>query len=290
MRVFATIVVAAISMTASFVDASVGWDECKDSFAGGHKPTAAPSGSVFVCREKILGIAYDTKMITPAFSAYYLDHTKEEHLLPDHPRPSFYEDPDLQSLGVTQASTDSPAFNNSWNKGHNAPSKALSWTKTSKHATYTMANVAPQAGYFNQYPWEKLEASVTKWILNNKRSLYVITGVGYKDRSRPKRTADNIGLPDYYWKVVCDPQAKKSAGWAGPNIQGHHAVYPPMSVKDLQKQYQNSGKDGSLFDEDACKTSDLDTLYWAGIAGPTAALEEEMVAGHGGALRIRKQH
>ena len=259
---------------ATSADASVGWSDCRKSFAAGYH-AVAPHGAVAICRDSTLAIAYDPIMINPAFDAYFLDHTKERSLEPG--RDNFYEDPDLKSLGVTQASVESHAFNMSWNKGHLAPSHALSHTSASKHATYTMANVAPQAGHFNQGSWARLEDSTLDWITSNNRSLYVITGVGYKDRSRASRTDNGIAIPDYYWKIMCDKDAKKSVGFYGENIQGQHACGPAKKVKEIQTHYYGgaTGQYGDLFDNAHCKIDELDKSHWAGIGGPTDVQAEK---------------
>ena len=247
------------------VEASTGWGDCRGSFAG-LVPPAQPNGSVPICRASTIAISYDPSMINPIFSAYYLQPKLERNLLTG--RDTFYEDPDLKRLGIREPSTKSRAFNSSWNKGHLAPSHALSWSKDTKKATYTMANVAPQAARFNQSPWRRLEASIVNWITSNNKSAYVITGVGYKNLKRPRRTYDGVSVPDYYWTALCNSRDKKSAAWVGYNEAEKRAVMQPMAVTAFQSNFYGYPSNLNLFSDRDCNIRNLDTRYWAGIEGP----------------------
>ena len=244
----------ALLCTLSVVSATVGWDNCTNTFINGYEPHS-PSGAVKICRGGILAISYDVDMIDPAFSGYYITPDDVKSVVPG--RANFYEDPDLKSLGITQAKVDSDAFNTSWNRGHLCPSHAMSHTSFSKHTTYTMANVAPQEGYFNQHPWQELEQSVFDWIKDHK-ALYIITGVAYKDRSKARRTFDNIAVPDYYFKVVCDKESQQSVGVYGDNTDNNQGVSALERVKYIEDEIYG----GNLFPADACRTDHLDHSHW----------------------------
>ena len=262
-----SLVVASILLVCT-ASASIGWSDCRSAFPSEYYPVGPP-GAAAICRDGVLAIAYDPIMINPSHSSYFLDHKKEENLLPG--RSSFYEDPDLKELGITQAAYKSDAFNTSWNRGHLAPSHALSWTEESKKATYTMANVAPQAAVFNQQPWNHFESDIVGWVTENDRSLYVVTGVGYKDRSKPRRTFDGISVPDYYWKILCDKEAGKSAGWWGENTSDNDGLSAVTTVKDIEDNYfgtVSSGKqqeNAHLFPAE-CRIDTVDKSHWSGIA------------------------
>ena len=193
-------------------------------------------------------------MINPAYSAYYVTPEELKYTIPG--RSDFYEDPDLRALGITQASYRSDAFNTSWNRGHLCPNHIMSFGEVAKHATFTMANVAPQAAYFNQHPWNMLESDVFDWIKDNS-ALHMVTGVAYKDRSKARRTYDNISVPDYYFKVICDVEAGESAGFIGDTPAEEHDAMRMTTVREVEKIYG-----GWLLPGDACKIDSYDPSHW----------------------------
>jgi hypothetical protein len=189
-----------LALVATVAYASVGFSNCTSNLLNGYVPHQ-PTGAVQVCREGAIAISYDTVMINPAWSAYYITAQECDQTITG--RLSFYQDPDLKALGVTQASVDSEVFSDAWNRGHVAPSQIMSYSKVAKKAAYTMANIAPQAATFNQQPWNRLEGYVYNFIKTKRRNLYTVTGVAYKNRANPIRNY-TIAVPDYYWKVLCD--------------------------------------------------------------------------------------
>jgi DNA/RNA endonuclease G (NUC1) len=194
-------------------------------------------------------------MLTVGFSAYYVTPERVANLLPG--RDAFYEDPDLQAMGVAQAPVDSHAFNESWNRGHCAPSHIMSWSTESKQSCYTMANIAPQGGKFNQQTWAALEDHVAEWIGSSGNSLHIITGVAYKDRSNPARTFDNVGVPDYYFKVLCDVAHGQSVGFYGHNLDIiSEECHTPHPVSEVEALYG-----GALFPA-VCNPNSLNASHW----------------------------
>ena len=65
-----------------------------------------------------------------------------------------------------------------------------------------------------------------------------------------------MGVPDYYYKIMCDSDAKKSIAHLGHNRADDDKVYE-MSVADLEKMAGIT-----LFPADGCGTSEEDTEYW----------------------------
>ena len=254
----ATGVAAVCALVLLAADASVGFSNCTMHFANGFKPVE-PAGAVQICREGFLAISYDTVMVDPAWSAYYITYDDVKTSVPG--RDDFYEDPDLRKLGVTQAAVDSHAFNTTWNRGHLAPSHIMSHTAASKKSCYTMANIAPQGGYFNQQPWNRLEQQLFDWILKKRSSLHIITGVAYKSRSRAVKSY-GIAFPDYYWKVACDMDAGKSFGIYGNNVE-RGTLTGLVPVSEVEALYG-----GTLLPRDVCQTDQIDPLYWFTVKQP----------------------
>lgn len=233
--------------------AAIGFSNCTSNFASGFVPSQ-PSGAVQLCKDGAIAISYDVTMVDPAWSAYYITSAEASDLLPG--RNSFYLDPDLKQLGIKQAPVDSDAYNTSWNRGHLAPSHILSYSESTKRATYTMANVAPQAGTFNQQPWQRAEQKIVDWTASSGNDVYIITGIAYKSRANAQRSFDDIAVPDFYWTVLCDRANAQSVGIYGANIpSGSTSTF--YSVATIEGLYG-----GALFPSTSCRTTTFNSSHW----------------------------
>ena len=249
----ARVVLVGLCVFVGAVVASIGFDDCSKAFINGYVPHY-PSGAAKICREGEIAIAYDVDMVNPAYSAYYVTPADMKNHISG--RDSFYEDPDLKTLGITQAKVDSDAFNTSWNRGHCCPNNIMSFNEIAKKATFTMANVAPQAAYFNQHPWQYLENDVISWITNNY-ALHMVTGVAYKHRDSARRSYDNIAVPDYYFKVVCDVTNGESVGFVGDNNGDGEGTAEMRTVQDVEAIYG-----GYLLPFSTCNPHRVNTSHW----------------------------
>ncbi|MFY0604975.1 MAG: DNA/RNA non-specific endonuclease [Flavobacteriaceae bacterium] len=87
-----------------------------------------------------------------------------------------------------------------YDRGHLAPSKALSFSQEANDASFFMSNMSPQELNFNRGIWKKIEAAVYKWSQKSD-SLYVVTGPVLNT------VIDTIGenkvsVPSAYYKTV----------------------------------------------------------------------------------------
>ena len=150
------------------VRGEVGFRNCTAQFPGGggggatsFKPWA-PHGTVELCKAGVLAIAWDPATKNPQYAAYRI--TPEDLQNTISGRLDFHEDKDLESLKLKQPATDCDAFNYTWNRGHLGPNHILSYSASAKHATFTMANVAPQYYYWNQHVWMYTEMDIYDWV------------------------------------------------------------------------------------------------------------------------------
>jgi endonuclease G len=251
--------IAAAAMTvaalATPARASEGWSECTEMWVEAGWYPSEVEGAARVCRANTIAISYDTKMIDPAYSAYYVTPERVANLITG--RDTFYADPDLKAMGIVQAAYKSDAFNTSWNRGHLAPSHILSWSDDTKYATYTMANIAPQGAKFNQRAWVDLETNVVEYIGSSGNALHIVTGVAYHSRSDASRTFDNIAVPDYYWKVLCDKSNGQSVGFYGHNTDvASTECLTPHAVSEIEALY------GGAILPSVCNPNKLDKTHW----------------------------
>ena len=234
---------------------SIGFDACHGVFADKFIPHQQ-SKKAEVCRAQRLAVSYDNIMINPAWAAVHVTPAQVREHIPG--RLPFYEDPDLEASGVTQAAVNADVYGTTWNRGHLCPSSILSSTTQGKNATFTMANIAPQYAKFNQQTWATLERLVENWIDKNSTALYIITGVAYEDRSDPTRD-DGVAIPEYYFKVVCDLDGGESAGFIGiNNATTGRSCLSYHEVAEVEELY------GGQLLPATCNTDAVHPSYWWG--------------------------
>lgn len=246
------VVVAALVAVAA---AKIGFDNCNMHFYNGFIPFQEKK-NVQLCMEEYYATSYDNDMVNPLWSANLatVDHCKHPESGRIH---TFKENKDLEDAGVDQAPVHSEIWGEvKYNKGHLNPSHIMSYTKPAETSTYIMSNVAPQYGSFNQQQWAELERLVMDWVATNETNLYVITGLGYNDRSNADRPYDNIAVPDYYWKAICDPTNNQSAAFIGANNKSADGTYDFQPVSAVENLIG-----GPVFDP-ACNTTNVDPTYW----------------------------
>ena len=235
--------------------ASQGWTECMGLFPDKSMLPFEHPKNVRICRSGVIAISYDGGKMNPAFSTYYITPNQAKNTIPG--REGFYEDPDLKAMGVPQAKVSSKAFGEDWNRGHLAPNRIMSFSTVGKKACFSMANIAPQGGYFNQQPWERTETNIAKFIAGHIRGIYIMTGVSYNNRASPRRGVDNIAVPNHYWTVICDTVAKQSAGFFGVNEIKTATLTSFVPVSQIEKMYG-----GRLFNAAQCNTGAVNRKFW----------------------------
>lgn len=251
---FLSMVLLLAASIASVCEASMGWTECSHHIADKDVLPYEVPNALRICRDGVIAISYDKTMINPAFAMYYATPEQARNIIPG--REGFFQDPDLKALKVKQASVSSKVFSNDWNRGHLAPSRLLSYSTVSKKAVYTMANIAPQGGYFNQHPWEYIESKVVGWVINNK-ALYILTGVAYKNRATPTRGVDDIAIPDFYWKVLCEPISGNAVGFWGVNAPDTRETTDFVPVAQIETIYG-----GRILPSSKCNTLSANRSFW----------------------------
>jgi DNA/RNA endonuclease G (NUC1) len=242
--------------------AFVGWDNCSHVFADAAHPPPEPPGAIRLCRDGFFAVSYDVEMVNPAWAAYQVSPAQVAAYIAG--RHGFRKDPDLTALGAPQASpSSSPAYNSTWNLGHLAPSRVMSFSAEAKYSTYTIANAAPQFWSFNQQEWRVLEDRLFDWIAAN-RTLAIVTGVWYADRATAPRAADNVSFPQAFWKAVCDPagdgRAGASVAFVGMNEDEGAGTADMRPVAYLEEELLGGAR---VFPEGLCATSAaVDAAHW----------------------------
>lgn len=134
--------------------------------------------------------------------------------------------------GANYATTkDYDGYLNIYDRGHLAPDADFNSNKNLEILTYSFANAAPQNYSLNRGQWLKLE-KYTRSVSANNNGITVITGV---IQSKDKYIKNNVGVPDYYYKILLwvdnSGQINKQA-FLARNIKG--AVPQQVDIKYLE--------------------------------------------------------
>lgn len=234
---------------------------CKSHFASGIPPQSKaphPETTVSLCRNNFLAISYNTYLRSPLWAAYKI--TSEQIKKCQGGRRKFSYDPDLLANHLNQADPDSPAFDATWTRGHLAPSRAFSWDKGingSHMQVYYMSNIALQHARFNNIHWNALESHAFNWLKEkDSGEVYVITGVGFiKEKEISWR--NEIAIPDYFYKMICDLRSNSSVAFYGNNNQNGTGVFEFRSIHEVEQIVSVKSNFPS-----SCNPSSVDTKAW----------------------------
>jgi endonuclease G len=87
-----------------------------------------------------------------------------------------------------------------YDRGHLACDAAFDWSEESLNATYSLANIIPQARKVNRYTWIKAER-YARYVAVSLGEVNIINVVKYPDT--PERIGDHgIAVPEGYYKVL----------------------------------------------------------------------------------------
>jgi len=87
-----------------------------------------------------------------------------------------------------------------YDRGHMAPDAAFDWSYKSLYATYSLANIIPQARKVNRKTWAKAER-YARYIAVKLNKVNIINVVVYP--KIPKRIGDiGIAVPEGYYKII----------------------------------------------------------------------------------------
>ena len=146
--------------------------------------------------KQFLTICYDYKLKAAKAVSYtlYGDLVNELNI---KKRPSFKVE---RSVSRKYRSSNTDYRKSGYDKGHLANDAEFDWSQESLNATYTLANIIPQARKVNRYTWTKAER-YARFVAVQLGKVNVINVVKYS--SNPKRIGKHgIAVPSGYYKVL----------------------------------------------------------------------------------------
>jgi len=146
--------------------------------------------------KEFLSVCYDYQLKAPKAVSYtlYGDLVNELNI---KKRPSFKVE---RALSRSYRASNTDYRGSGYDKGHLANDAEFDWSQESLNATYTLANVIPQARKVNRYTWTKAER-YARFVAVQLGQVNVINVVKYANN--PKRIGKHgIAVPVGFYKVL----------------------------------------------------------------------------------------
>ena len=120
--------------------------------------------------------------------------------------------------------------NSGYDRGHLAPASDFKSIQRKENATFSFANAAPQNKISNRTFWADLEKYERKLAIQHN-GITVITGV---IQSNNKYIGNNVGVPDYFYKIILwkDNGEIKYTAFLAQNIE---SVPEKIHIEELKK-------------------------------------------------------
>ena len=113
-------------------------------------------------------------------------------------RPSFYEE---ELIDEPYRAKYSDYTGSGYDRGHMAPDAAFDWSQESLEATYSLANIIPQAPKVNRYMWVDVEAYARDKAVE-LGEVEVVNVVKYDSNYTKYIGEDNISVSVGYYKIL----------------------------------------------------------------------------------------
>ncbi|MGQ0730359.1 DNA/RNA non-specific endonuclease [Acidovorax sp.] len=225
------IAACAASMSSAAI---AGFESCLEFFPERAIPEL-PAGFPLKTRELCFSefaVLYSGDSKTPIYTVERLN--KERLARATKRAGKFYEE---ARLPITERSTlaDYKATYDGWrmDRGH-VVSAANQSSPQAMVQSFSLANVVPQVQSFNQGAWNRVERDTRKYVKRADGDVFVITGPVFGQRPRHIGPG-KVWVPDYMFKLVYDPSAKRAwAHWL-PN-DADVQVQSPISYDELFKR------------------------------------------------------
>ncbi len=121
-----------------------------------------------------------------------------------------------------------------YDRGHLCPAGDMKLNYTSMSETFYLSNISPQVPAFNRGIWNTLESIVRNWAMT-KGMVYVVTG-GVLTLPKGSIGANQVTVPQYFYKVIYDPMGPKMIGLILPNEKGTKPIEEyVVSVDSVEK-------------------------------------------------------
>jgi len=124
---------------------------------------------------------------------------------------------EIQNICGTDYATSQDYKDSGYDRGHLAPASDFKSDQNMENFTFSFANAAPQDKSLNRGGWEELEKYERHLAIDHK-GITVITGV---IQSKDTYIGNNVGVPDYFYKIILWKEDGKIhlMAFSAPNIK-----------------------------------------------------------------------
>ena len=91
-----------------------------------------------------------------------------------------------------------------YDRGHLAPAADMSFSVKTMSESFYLSNTSPQIPQFNRGVWSRLEKQIRHFAVREKR-IVVVTGPVLPAEKTVAIGANQVTVPQYYYKVIYDP-------------------------------------------------------------------------------------
>ena len=200
-------------------------------------PYANPSGAStkqdnYLVERKEFTMSYSNAKGTPNWTAWSLQGRD----IGKAPRMEFYPDQDLPRSFKRVMPGD--YSKSGFDRGHLCNHEDRSSTHETSHATFTMANMMPQAPDVNRKAWEKFESYCRKQVKRGGSAFIIcgpagVGGVGSEGSAKTIGKGREITVPAWCWKIAVFKSAggeEKTVAIIMPNKMGVGEDWKPYQV------------------------------------------------------------
>lgn len=126
-----------------------------------------------------------------------------------------------------------------FDRGHMCPAGDMKWSQEAMAASFSLANISPQAKSLNSGAWKKLEDKCRKWA-SADGAIIIICGPILTDSGIREFIGDSrIAVPKRFFKVILSPNASpiRGIGFIMPNdrvVGGMQAS--AVSIDEVERQ------------------------------------------------------
>lgn len=163
-----------------------------------------------------------------------------------------------------QSAHPSDYFKSGYDKVHLSPTADNRWSAQAMTECFYMSNIVPQHPDLSGKKWSELESKVRDWAIQNGK-VYVVTGAILADGYKHKIGANNVSIPNYYYKIVADLTSEKikGIGFIFSNGENNGELrYYACSIEDVEKRTKLSFFPNLKPEEQAQIKQDFEIEEW----------------------------
>lgn len=181
---------------------------CKELVIWGAPIIENDLNTQYLCKtDYAINLNYKTKVAN-----YVVERVTSEHLKKNVLRKNnFHED---KEVPIEYRVVLQDYIGGLYDRGHLSPAGNYTYNAKSMDESFLLSNMIPQNKNNNRGVWNTLEQHVRDVAL--KSDVYVITGGVFN--TEYKKIGNNVGVPDYIYKIVIRPKDNMMVAYLIPNV------------------------------------------------------------------------